>query len=97
MAKQQSVHDQMLDQSLSLVINCLNFDFIGTNPDESIEEVRCLPALPASLRIVLPCHCPLMAAIDIAGQCTAPRARACVSVCVCAVRETRESLVNAVL
>ena len=39
-AKQQAVHDQLVDNSLNLVINCLNFDFIGTNPDESIEEVR---------------------------------------------------------
>ncbi len=39
-AKQQAVHDQLMDNSLGLVINCLNFDFIGTNPDESIEEVR---------------------------------------------------------
>ena len=38
-SKQQSVHDQLLDQSLNLVTSCLNFDFIGTNPDESIEEV----------------------------------------------------------
>ena len=49
MAKQQAVHDQLLDQSLNLVINCLNFDFIGTNPDESIEDVGTLQ-IPATWR-----------------------------------------------
>jgi exportin-7 len=33
------VEDTLLDEALSLVIACLGYDFIGTNPDESTEEV----------------------------------------------------------
>lgn len=29
----------MAEQSLSLSTRCLSFDFIGTNPDESAEDV----------------------------------------------------------
>lgn len=37
--KKAQIHDQLMDNALNLVINCMNFDFIGTNPDESVEEV----------------------------------------------------------
>mmetsp|Transcript_11656 Transcript_11656/g.18039 ORF Transcript_11656/g.18039 Transcript_11656/m.18039 type:complete len:1117 (+) Transcript_11656:131-3481(+) len=40
------------EQSLSLVVRCLNFDFIGTNPDESSEDVGTIQA-PTSWRTVL--------------------------------------------
>lgn len=32
------------EQALSLVVRCLNFDFIGTNPDESTEDVGTIQA-----------------------------------------------------
>ncbi|KAF1334127.1 Exportin-like protein, partial [Globisporangium splendens] len=41
--------DRMGDQALSLVIKCLSFDFIGTNPDESSEETGSLQ-VPTSWR-----------------------------------------------
>ena len=34
-----NLEDQVLDQSLKLVINCLSYDFIGTNPDEATDDV----------------------------------------------------------
>jgi exportin-7 len=40
------------DQALSLTERCLNFDFIGTNPDESTEDVGTIQA-PTSWRTVL--------------------------------------------
>jgi exportin-7 len=40
------------DQALSLVVRCLDFDFIGTNPDESTEDVGTIQA-PTSWRLVL--------------------------------------------
>jgi len=39
-------------QALSLTVRCLNFDFIGTNPDESNEDVGTIQA-PTSWRKVL--------------------------------------------
>lgn len=40
------------DQALSLTVRCLNFDFIGTNPDESTEDIGTIQA-PTSWRTVL--------------------------------------------
>ena len=40
------------EQALSLVVRCLNFDFIGTNPDESTEDVGTIQA-PTSWRALL--------------------------------------------
>ena len=40
------------EQALALVVRCLNFDFIGTNPDESTEDVGTIQA-PTSWRTVL--------------------------------------------
>jgi len=40
------------EQALSLVVRCLNFDFIGTNPDESTEDVGTIQA-PTSWRPLL--------------------------------------------
>ena len=37
------------EQALSLTVRCLNFDFIGTNPDESTEDVGTIQA-PTSWR-----------------------------------------------
>lgn len=34
-----ALEDQVLEQALKLVVNCLSYDFIGTNPDESADEV----------------------------------------------------------
>ncbi|KAF4035500.1 Importin-beta N-terminal domain [Phytophthora infestans] len=43
---------RMGDQALSLLIKCLSFDFIGTNPDESSEETGSLQ-VPTSWRSVI--------------------------------------------
>mmetsp|Transcript_15809 Transcript_15809/g.23277 ORF Transcript_15809/g.23277 Transcript_15809/m.23277 type:complete len:1121 (-) Transcript_15809:142-3504(-) len=40
------------EQALSLTVRCLSFDFIGTNPDESTEDVGTIQA-PTSWRTVL--------------------------------------------
>lgn len=40
------------EQSLSLTVRCLSFDFIGTNPDESTEDVGTIQA-PTSWRSLL--------------------------------------------
>lgn len=40
------------DQALSLTVRCLNFDFIGTNPDESTEDIGTIQ-VPTSWRTVL--------------------------------------------
>lgn len=40
------------EQSLALCVRCLNFDFIGTNPDESTEDVGTIQA-PTSWRPLL--------------------------------------------
>ena len=40
------------EQSLALTVRCLSFDFIGTNPDESTEDVGTIQA-PSSWRSVL--------------------------------------------
>jgi exportin-7 len=40
------------EQALSLAVRCLNFDFIGTNPDESTEDVGTIQA-PTSWRPLL--------------------------------------------
>lgn len=40
------------DQALALTVRCLNFDFIGTNPDESTEDIGTIQA-PTSWRTVL--------------------------------------------
>jgi exportin-7 len=40
------------EQALALVVRCLNFDFIGTNPDESTEDVGTIQA-PTSWRSLL--------------------------------------------
>jgi exportin-7 len=40
------------ERALSLTVRCLNFDFIGTNPDESTEDVGTIQA-PTSWRTVL--------------------------------------------
>lgn len=40
------------EQALSLTVRCLNFDFIGTNPDESTEDVGTIQA-PTTWRAIL--------------------------------------------
>jgi exportin-7 len=42
----------MGEQALSLTVRCLSFDFIGTNPDESTEDVGTIQA-PTSWRPLL--------------------------------------------
>ncbi|KAI9921848.1 hypothetical protein PsorP6_001060 [Peronosclerospora sorghi] len=43
---------RMGDQALTLLIKCLSFDFIGTNPDESSEEAGSLQ-IPTSWRSII--------------------------------------------
>jgi len=49
LSQQQAI---LADQSLRLLVRCLSFDFIGTNPDESIEDVGTIQA-PTAWRSVL--------------------------------------------
>lgn len=46
------LEDSMLDLTLSLLTQCLSYDFIGTNPDESSEEVGTI-----QVRIKQPAAC----------------------------------------
>lgn len=48
----QSQEETLGEQALSLTVRCLNFDFIGTNPDESTEDVGTIQA-PTTWRPVL--------------------------------------------
>ena len=48
----QSQEEILGEQALGLVVRCLSFDFIGTNPDESSEDVGTIQA-PTSWRPVL--------------------------------------------
>ena len=41
-----SLEDVLLDAALTLVVSILSFDFIGTNPDESADEVGCQDCMP---------------------------------------------------
>ncbi|CAM9433954.1 unnamed protein product [Ascophyllum nodosum] len=43
----------MLEQALSLCTRCLSYDFIGTNPDESSEDVGTIQQVPSSWREVV--------------------------------------------
>ena len=36
------VHEMLLDNALSLLLGCLTYDFIGTNPDESSDDISTL-------------------------------------------------------
>ena len=40
------------EYSLALIVRCLSFDFIGTNPDESTEDIGTIQA-PTSWRALL--------------------------------------------
>ena len=53
------VHDMLLEQALTLLLGCLSFDFIGTNPDESADEVPTLQIVRAGGST--PCAPPLCA------------------------------------
>lgn len=48
----QAQEQSLGEQALRLTVKCLNFDFIGTNPDESSEDVGTIQA-PTSWRSVL--------------------------------------------
>jgi len=47
-----ALHEGLLEQSLRLLQACLNYDFIGTNPDESMEDVVTLH-VPATWQRVI--------------------------------------------
>ena len=64
-----TLEDQVLDNSLKLVINCLNFDFIGTNPDESSEEVGTIQ-LPMRWRPLVEQPATLQVFFDLYRGCT---------------------------
>jgi exportin-7 len=51
-AAEPRIKAMMGEQALSLTVRCLNFDFIGTNPDESTEDVGTIQA-PTSWRVIL--------------------------------------------
>ena len=41
------VHEMLLDNALSLLLGCLTYDFIGTNPDESTDDLSTLQIVRA--------------------------------------------------
>eukprot|EP00542_Grammatophora_oceanica_P008574 CAMPEP_0194056758 /NCGR_PEP_ID=MMETSP0009_2-20130614/61147_1 /TAXON_ID=210454 /ORGANISM="Grammatophora oceanica, Strain CCMP 410" /LENGTH=141 /DNA_ID=CAMNT_0038706247 /DNA_START=211 /DNA_END=633 /DNA_ORIENTATION=- len=62
----------MGEQALSLAVRCLNFDFIGTNPDESTEDVGTIQA-PTSWRTLLQDHATTDLLFDFYAKTEPPR------------------------
>eukprot|EP00586_Coscinodiscus_wailesii_P002586 CAMPEP_0172484254 /NCGR_PEP_ID=MMETSP1066-20121228/11629_1 /TAXON_ID=671091 /ORGANISM="Coscinodiscus wailesii, Strain CCMP2513" /LENGTH=1123 /DNA_ID=CAMNT_0013248627 /DNA_START=273 /DNA_END=3644 /DNA_ORIENTATION=+ len=60
------------DQALALTVRCLNFDFIGTNPDESVEDVGTIQA-PTAWRTVLQDPSTLELLFEFYSKCDPPR------------------------
>jgi len=60
------------EQSLALTVRCLSFDFIGTNPDESTEDVGTIQA-PTSWRALLSDSATTELFFDFYANTTPPR------------------------
>ena len=60
------------EQSLALTVRCLSFDFIGTNPDESTEDVGTIQA-PTSWRALLQDSATTELFFDFYANTTPPR------------------------
>ncbi len=87
-AAEPRIKAMMGEQALSLTVRCLNFDFIGTNPDESTEDVGTIQA-PTSWRTVLSDPSIDTAALTPAIASAGATSSDVTSVCPCGERKTR--------
>jgi len=77
------------DQALSLTVRCLSFDFIGTNPDESVEDVGTIQA-PTAWRTVLQDPSTLQLLFDFYANTTPPQSSRAMEavILLCSVRRS---------
>ena len=59
-------------QALALTVQCLNFDFIGTNPDESTEDVGTIQ-VPSAWRSVIQDPATIKLLVDFYAKAEPPR------------------------
>lgn len=81
---------RLADAALSLCIRCLSFDFIGTNPDESGEEVGALQ-LPSSWRVVVQEPATMQLLFDLYYSLQPPISARCLE-CLMLLASVRRSL-----
>jgi exportin-7 len=77
------------EQALSLTVRCLNFDFIGTNPDESTEDVGTIQA-PTNWRPVLQDPATTELLLDFYANTDPPRSSRAMEavILICSVRRS---------
>ncbi|KAL7436784.1 hypothetical protein ACHAXM_005335 [Skeletonema potamos] len=77
------------EQALSLTVRCLNFDFIGTNPDESTEDVGTIQA-PTNWRPVLQDPGTIELLLDFYANTEPPRSNKAMEavILICSVRRS---------
>ncbi|KAL3796830.1 hypothetical protein ACHAW5_002516 [Stephanodiscus triporus] len=77
------------EQALSLTVRCLNFDFIGTNPDESTEDVGTIQA-PTNWRPVLQDPATTELLLDFYANTDPPRSSKAMEavILICSVRRS---------
>ena len=77
------------ESALSLTVRCLNFDFIGTNPDESTEDVGTIQA-PTSWRSVLQDPATIELLFDFYANTEPPRSSSAMQavILMCSVRRS---------
>jgi len=77
------------EQALSLTVRCLNFDFIGTNPDESTEDVGTIQA-PTNWRPVLQDPVTTELLLDFYANTEPPRSNKAMEavILICSVRRS---------
>lgn len=77
------------EQALSLTLRCLNFDFIGTNPDESTEDVGTIQA-PTNWRPVLQDPATIELLLDFYANTDPPRSSRAMEavILICSVRRS---------
>ena len=76
-------------QALGLTVRCLNFDFIGTNPDESTEDVGTIQA-PSNWRPVLQDPATIELLLDFYANTEPPRSNKAMEavILICSVRRS---------
>jgi exportin-7 len=77
------------EQALALTVRCLNFDFIGTNPDDSTEDVGTIQA-PTTWRPVLQDPATIELLFDFYSQTEPPRSSKAMEsiILMCSVRRS---------
>eukprot|EP00559_Dactyliosolen_fragilissimus_P000768 CAMPEP_0184866004 /NCGR_PEP_ID=MMETSP0580-20130426/20229_1 /TAXON_ID=1118495 /ORGANISM="Dactyliosolen fragilissimus" /LENGTH=390 /DNA_ID=CAMNT_0027365433 /DNA_START=294 /DNA_END=1462 /DNA_ORIENTATION=+ len=77
------------EQSLSLTVRCLSFDFIGTNPDESTEDIGTIQA-PSTWRNVLQDPSTIELLLHFYSETTPPRSSKAMEaiILLCSVRRS---------